>query len=110
MFDAGRSLQRLWLAGTSQGACCSPCRLRRFMPYGERGGIPAELQHGLAEGWKVSLVEAIPVMLARMGVAKRSSIVGAADYLERRLRRFAIVSGPGSLSCRNILHSTRRNT
>ena len=88
VFDAGRSFQRLWLAATSQGRVLQPMPASALYALdGARAeGIPAELQHDLAEGWKVGLAGASPLMLFRMGVAKPLSIVTGrrevADYLE----------------------------
>lgn len=90
VFDAGRSFQRVWLAATRQGRVLQPMPASALYALdGARAeGIPAELQHDLAEGWKASLDGAIPLILFRMGVAKPSSIVtgrrGVGDYLEGR--------------------------
>lgn len=90
VFDAGRSFQRLWLAATSQGRVLQPMPASALYALdGARAeGIPAELQHDLAEGWKASLSGAIPLMLFRMGVATPSSIVAGRPqpevFLDRR--------------------------
>ena len=87
LFDAGRSFQRLWLVATSQGRVLQPMPASALYALdGARAeGIPAELQHVLAEGWKASLSGATPLMLFRMGNAKPSSIVagrrGVQEYL-----------------------------
>ena len=89
VFDVGRSFQRLWLAATSQGRVLQPMPASALYALdGARAeGVPAELQHVLAEGWKTSLAGVIPLMLFRMGKAKPSSIVagrrGVRDYLVR---------------------------
>lgn len=90
VFDAGRSFQRLWLAATSQGRVLQPMPASALYALdGARAeGIPAALQHNLAEGWKASLDGAIPLMLFRMGFAKPSSIVTGRPqpeiFLDRR--------------------------
>lgn len=88
IFDTGRAFQRVWLAATSQGRVMQPMPASAL--YALEGarteGIPAALQHDLAEGWKASLDGAIPLMLFRMGKAKPSLIVTGRrrvrDYLE----------------------------
>lgn len=91
VFDAGRSFQRLWLAATSQGRVLQPMPASALYAIeGARAeGIPAELQHDLAEGWKASLGALIPLMLFRMGVATPSSIVAGRPqqkvFLDRSL-------------------------
>ena len=88
VFGAGRVFQRLWLATTSQGRVLQPMPASAlFALKGARAeGIPAGLQHDLAEGWKASLGDSIPLMLFRIGLAKPSSIVtgrrGIGDYLD----------------------------
>ena len=90
VFDAGRSFQRLWLAATSQRRVLQPMPASALYALdGARSeGIPAALQHNLAEGWKASLDGAIPLMLFRMGFAKPSSIVTGRPqpeiFLDRR--------------------------
>lgn len=90
VFYAGRSFQRLWLTATSQGRVLQPMPASALYALdGVRAeGIPAALQHNLAEGWKASLDGAIPLMLFRMGVAKPSSIVTGRPqpeiFLDRR--------------------------
>lgn len=92
VFDTGRSFQRLWLAATSQGRVLQPMPASALYALdGARAeGIPAELQHDLAEGWKVGLAGAIPLMLFRMGSAKPSTIVAGrrevSNYLDGGLR------------------------
>jgi len=87
IFDAGRSFQRLWLTATRQGRALQPMPASALYALeGARAeGIPAGLQHVLAEGWKASLGGAIPLMLFRMGNAKPSPIVagrrGVRDYM-----------------------------
>jgi hypothetical protein len=77
VFDTGRSFQRLWLAATSLGRVLQPMPASALyaLDGARTEGIPAELQHILAEGWKDGLAGAIPLMLFRIGVAKPSSIV-----------------------------------
>lgn len=87
VFDAGRSFQRLWLTATSQGRVLQPMPASAlFALYGARAeGIPEDLQHDLAKGWKANLGGATPLMLFRIGFAQPSSIVagrrGMGDYL-----------------------------
>jgi hypothetical protein len=77
VFDAGRSFQRLWLAATAQGRVLQPMPASALyaLDAAREEGITAALQHDLAEGWKVSLDRAIPLMLFRMGKAKPSLVV-----------------------------------
>lgn len=88
VFDAGRAFQRVWLTATKQGRVLQPMPASALYALdGARAeGIPATLQHELAEGWKASLDGAIPLMLFRMGKANSSSIVAGRrevrDYLE----------------------------
>lgn len=87
VFDAGRSFQRLWLVATCQGRVLQPMPASALYALDEARteGVPADLQHDLAEGWKARLDGVIPLMLFRMGKAKQSSIVagrrGVEDYL-----------------------------
>ncbi|WP_291987143.1 hypothetical protein [Candidatus Accumulibacter sp. ACC007] len=90
IFDSGRSFQRLWLAATGHGRVLQPMPAAAL--YTCRGaraeGIPATLQRDLADAWKGLLGGAAPVMLFRMGLARRSAIVSGRrpvdDYLELR--------------------------
>ena len=88
VFDTGRSFQRLWLATTCQGRVLQPMPASAlFALDGARDeGIPADLQHDLAEGWKDGLDGVIPMMLFRIGFAQPPSIVaerrGLDDYLD----------------------------
>ena len=70
VFDASRSLQRLWLAETSQGRSRQPMPASALyaLDWARRDGIPAELQHDLAEGSRKWLAGAIPLTLSPMGV------------------------------------------
>ena len=89
VFDAGRSFQRLWLTATGQGRVLQPMPASALYALdGARAeGIPAELQHDLADGWKDVVGTTIPLMLFRMGIANPPSIVAgrraAEDYLEQ---------------------------
>ena len=89
VFDAGRSFQRLWLAATSQGRVLQPMPASALyaLDGAHAEGIPAELQHNLAEGWKANLNGVIPLMLFRMGVANLLSIVAGRPQPEGFLDR-----------------------
>jgi hypothetical protein len=88
VFDAGRSFQRLWLAATNQGRVLQPMPASALFALdgAQAEGIPADLQHDLADSWKASLGGAIPLMLFRIGFAQPSSIVagrrGLEDFIE----------------------------
>lgn len=77
VFDVGRSFQRLWLAATAQDRVLQPMPASALYALSmvPDEGIPVALQQELAQGWKVSLHDVIPLMLFRMGKAKPSSIV-----------------------------------
>lgn len=88
VFEAGRAFQRLWLGVTSQKMVLQPMPASAIFALdgAQAEGIPADLQHYLAKGWKASLGGAIPLMLFRAGRAQPSEIVarrrGVEDYLD----------------------------
>ena len=77
VFDAGRAFQRLWLTLTKQGRVLQPMPASALYALEGVGveSIPIKLQHKLAEGWKTSLGDHIPLILFRVGVATPASIV-----------------------------------
>jgi nitroreductase len=89
VFDTGRAFQRLWLAATSQGRVLQPMPASALyaLDGSPAEGIPEELQRNLAEGWKIGLAGAIPLMLFRMGVATPPSIVAGRPQIEVFLDR-----------------------
>lgn len=86
VFDTGRSFQRFWLTVISQGRVLQPMPASALFALdgAQAEGIPADLQHNLAEGWKTSLGGTFPLMLFRIGRAQPLSIVakrrGVAEY------------------------------
>jgi hypothetical protein len=72
VFDAGRAFQRVWLTVTSQGRVLQPMPASAVFALegASAEGVPIATQHGLREGWKSILGEAVPLMVFRMGFAK----------------------------------------
>lgn len=87
VFDSGRAFQRLWLVATRHGRVLQPMPASALYALdGARAeGIPLPLQRALAAGWKASLGEVWPVMVFRMGKAKRQSVDSARLSLEHYL-------------------------
>ena len=77
VIDVGRTFQRVWLTATSQGRVLQPMPASAiFALEGASGeGVPIDTRQFLANGWRSSLGDAIPLMLFRMGFAKPLPIV-----------------------------------
>lgn len=84
ILDAGRAFQRIWLAATRQGRVVQPMPASAIFALEGASveGVPIATQHSLADGWKSSLGEAVPVMLFRMGFAKPLSIAAGRAEVE----------------------------
>ena len=93
VFNAGRVFQRLWLGVTSQGRVLQPMPASALFALdgAQAEGIPADLQHNLAESWKANLGEVTPLMLFRIGLAQPPLIVAGrlrvGDYLEEGMSK-----------------------
>jgi hypothetical protein len=69
-FEAGRTLQRLWLAATRAGLSVQPFAASAL--YGLPGypGVAEHLQRRIAEAWQAIAGEGVPVMVLRLGHAR----------------------------------------
>ncbi|MDP1644297.1 MAG: hypothetical protein Q8L71_02195 [Thiobacillus sp.] len=84
VYDVGRTFQRVWLAATSQGRVLQPMPASAIFALEGASveGIPIATQHSLADGWKSSLGEAIPLMLFRTGFAKPLAVAAGRAGVE----------------------------
>jgi len=88
VFDVGRAFQRIWLTATSQGRVLQPMPASAIFALEGASieGVPIDTQRSLADGWRTTLGEVIPLMLFRIGFAKPVPVVagrgGAEVYLD----------------------------
>lgn len=93
ILDAGRAFQRIWLTATSQGRVLQPMPASAIFALEGASveGVPAGTRHHLADGWKATLGEPIPLMLFRMGLAKPLPVAagrqGVEAYMEADMER-----------------------
>lgn len=83
VFDTGRAFQRLWLTLTVQGRVLQPLPASALyaLEGAQAEGIPLKLQQRLAESWKASLGNRIPLILFRIGFAPPTLITAGRPQL-----------------------------
>lgn len=84
VFDAGRTFQRVWLAATRQGRVLQPMPASAIFALEGASveGVPIATQQRLADGWKTSMGEPIPLMLFRIGFAKALAVAAGRTELD----------------------------